>query len=105
MPGFSEKQIFRNIRKWWLVYASLLFIVYMAFFDENNFMARMRYSREIDFLEEQKRAYTERISADSTEIEKMKHDSREIEKIAREMYGMKSPDEDIYIIIRNDDGE
>lgn len=101
----SKESVFRNIRKWWLVYASFLFIVYMAFFDENNFVARVRYQNEIDFLKEQKQVYSRRIEADSIEIEKMKHDVGEIEKTAREMYGLKSPDEDIYIIIEKNDGE
>ena len=82
-----------------------MFIFYMAFFDENNFIARVKFQREINFLEGQKEVYSKRIKEDSMEIEKMKHDVREIEKTAREVYGMKSPDEDIYIIIGKNDGE
>lgn len=105
MSGFSIKPILSNIRKWWLVYVVILFVVYMAFFDENNFIARVRYQNEIEFLKEQKEIYIGRIKSDSIKIESMKHDIREIEKTAREKYGMKSPDEDIYIIIKENDGK
>ena len=82
-----------------------MFLVYMAFFDKNNFIARVKYQNEIDFLKEQKKTYIERINRDSLIIESMKHDVREIEKTAREKYGMKSPNEDIYIIIKENDGK
>ncbi len=87
------------------MYAVILFLVYMAFFDKNNFIARVKYQNEIDFLKEQKKTYIERINRDSLIIESMKHDVREIEKTAREKYGMKSPNEDIYIIIKENDGK
>ncbi len=87
------------------MYAVILFLVYMAFFDKNNFIARVKYQNEIDFLKEQKKTYIERINRDSLIIEGMKHDVREIEKTAREKYGMKSPNEDIYIIIKENDGK
>lgn len=82
--------------------AIFVFLVYMAFFDENNFIERMKYQRNIDFLMEQKELYIERTRRDSLEIDSMKHNIRKIEKTAREKYGMKSPDEDIFIIINND---
>lgn len=87
------------------MYAVILFLVYMAFFDKNNFIARVKYQNEIDFLKEQKKTYIERINRDSLIIESMKHDVREIEKTAREKYGMKSPNEDIYIVIKENDGK
>lgn len=105
MSGLFGKSTLCNFRKWWLVYAVILFLVYMAFFDKNNFIARVKYQNEIDFLKEQKKTYIERINRDSLIIEGMKHDVREIEKTAREKYGMKSPNEDIYIIIKENDGK
>lgn len=82
--------------------AIFVFLVFMAFFDENNFIERVRYQRDIDFLIEQKRLYIEQTRRDSMEIDSMKHNIRKIEKTAREKYGMKSPDEDIFIVIDND---
>lgn len=94
-------------RKWlkWLgnkyVFIVLLFLVWMFFFDANNYFFHKELSDDIDALEENKEFYTEEIKKDRTFIEKMK-DSTEIERFAREKYYLKKENEDIYIIENED---
>lgn len=94
-----------NYRKWWLPFAVVCFFIYMMFFDANNIMKRMEYNREIEYLQSEIKRYKEQIKSDSLEIEALKTDKEAIERYAREKYGYKSANEDVYIIELNEDEE
>lgn len=93
------KKIKDFLRKWWLLLAVVLFFVYLMFFDNNSIMVRLEYKHELDSLKEVVRDYKEKIKTDSMQIEELKNDKSALEKYAREKYGYKHPDEDVFIII------
>lgn len=105
MAGFFAKIRSINLRKWWLLIAACAFLVFMGFFDENNFITRIKYQREINFLKAERSRYQQRIRRDSIQIELLKHNIRTIERTAREKYGMKAPDEDVFIISKDNGNE
>ncbi|MBO5720763.1 MAG: septum formation initiator family protein [Bacteroidales bacterium] len=98
MKRESLKKILKILRKWWLLLAVVLFFIYLMFFDRNSIMVRMEYKHELDSLKEVLQDYKEQIKSDSMQIEELRNSRSAIEKYAREKYGYKHPDEDIFII-------
>ena len=79
------------------VIITIVFIVWMTFFDENSYLTHQEFDREIEKLESEKEYYNSEIQHDTVLIKKLKH-KEELERFAREEYKMKRDNEDIYII-------
>ena len=94
----SVKNFFKILRKWWLPLAVVLFFIYLMFFDKNNIRVRMEYKNELDSLKEILDAYLIQMKEDSIKIEELMRDKDVVEEYAREEYGYKKADEDIFII-------
>ncbi|MEG1634530.1 MAG: septum formation initiator family protein [Rikenellaceae bacterium] len=76
-----------------LVFASLYFI-----FDTNNYYAKRKLEEKRDQLLHKIDSIKAQITADSTEIELLKHDDTYLEKYAREHFYMLRQGEDIYVV-------
>lgn len=98
MKRESIINFFKILRKWWLLLAVILFFVYLMFFDKNSIMVRMDYSHEVDSLRGVIEDYKKQIESDSIKIESLKKDKSAIEDYAREKYGYKRADEDVFVI-------
>lgn len=79
----------------------LVFLVWMVFFDTNNWFIHKELDDEINGLESNKDFYSDEISKDKLFLKKME-DSFELEKFARETYFLKKENEDIFIIEHED---
>ena len=91
-----KKQImggFKNI----FVLISVVFVIWMLFFDTNSFLTHVELNKEIKDLETEKEYYKREIEKDNKEIKKLSDDEG-LEKFARETYYMKRENEEIYII-------
>lgn len=75
----------------------VVFIVWMAFFDENSFLNHIEFNKEIDKLNTEKEYYQKEIKQDKELIKKLEN-KQELEKFAREEYHMKKENEEIYLI-------
>ena len=80
---------------------TILFIVWMLFFDTNSYLIHRELNKEIEGLQENTDYYQKEIDNDKSFIEKME-DSTEMERFAREKYYLKKENEDIYIIEHED---
>ena len=80
---------------------TVLFIIWMLFFDTNSYLIHNELNNDIKKLEKNKEEYLEEIMNDKLFIEKMK-DTSEIEKFAREQYYLKRKNEEIYLIEHED---
>ena len=78
--------------------ATILFIVWMLFFDHNNLFLHLGYRNELSELKENKKYYLEQIDKTRTEVDLIKKDPRWVEKVAREQYLMRRENEDVYLI-------
>ena len=87
---------FRNI----FLVVTVIFIVWMLFFDANSWLIHIELNKEIDALNTKKEFYKREIKSDTKEIKKLQT-PQGIEKYARENYNMKKENEDIYIIARD----
>lgn len=79
------------------VLITLLFIIWMTFFDVNSLLNHGELNNEIDKLEKSTKYYEKEIEHDQKIIKNLK-DPDSLERFAREEYRMKKKNEDIYII-------
>lgn len=80
------------------IVASMAFLVWMVFFDQNKLTNQLDLSREIRELEQNKEYYGEQIKV----VQKARTDlNNNLERFAREKYYFKKSDEDVFIIEKN----
>jgi cell division protein DivIC len=95
--------MFQNINippflKNFYILSSLLFVVWMTFFDSNNLITQYElWSKRNDIIKE-RNYYLSKIEEVQQERKELFSQNRLIEKFAREKYLMKKDSEDIYII-------
>ena len=82
-------------------YTGLAFVVWMVFFDSDNFIQQLKLNRKIKVLEHKKSFYQEEITKNQNAINALTFDTAKLEKYAREKYFMKKDNEDVFVIIRN----
>lgn len=92
-----SKSILKVLKNKYFI-TTILFLVWIIFFDENSFVSRAENKRRLNELNRQKEYYIERIEADKEKFEDLNAGKNELEKFAREHYFMSKPDEDIFIV-------
>lgn len=93
---YANKLIF--ILKNKFITASIIFIVWVVFFDENNILYRYKLTDKLNNLKDQKQYFEKEIKNTQFEIDEIMGDPEKLEKFAREKYLMKKDNEDIFII-------
>jgi cell division protein DivIC len=79
--------------------SGLIFIVWMFFFDANDFISQFRMSSKLRSLKEEKAYYEQKIQEVQQERQALLSNPQKLEKFARETYRMKKKTEDIYVVI------
>lgn len=79
------------------VLVSVVFVLWMLFFDTNSLRIYWSLNQKVKELEKQKQSLIQEIEADQAFIEMMK-DTTSLERFGREKYFLKKANEDIYII-------
>ena len=98
----SDSIIMRAVRNKYLI-ALLVFLVWLFVFDRNSLIDRIRYTRTLKEMNDEKQYYLERIEVDSQRLNELKTDRENLEKFAREQYFMKKDNEDVYVIIEKEE--
>jgi cell division protein FtsB len=78
--------------------ASLLFAVWITFFDDRDLITNVRHQQELRQLNKSKGHYSELILQAKQELNQLKEDPYMLEKYAREKYRMKKKNEDLFIV-------
>jgi cell division protein DivIC len=91
------KKILPVIKNKYLL-TGLLFLLWMLFFDQNNFIDRFKAILKIKQLEADKEYFNQKIVSDKQKLEELRTDRENLEKFAREQYYMKKDGEDIFIV-------
>jgi cell division protein FtsB len=81
------------------VVVSILFLVWILFFDENNLVAHQQNKKRLQELLQQKEYFIERIASDKQKLEDLSAGKEKLEKFAREQYHMSKHDEDVFIVV------
>lgn len=79
--------------------AGTAFAVWMVFFDRNDLFTQRERRMELRALEKSKEYYTNEIVKERKVLEDLQTNPAAIEKYARERYGMKRDNEDVFLII------
>ncbi|MFM9028478.1 MAG: FtsB family cell division protein, partial [Bacteroidota bacterium] len=79
------------------ILVTLGFLVWMTFFDKNDFLTTYSYNKNLNQLREQKTFYKAEIAKNKESMDRLKNDTASLEKYAREKYLMKKDNEDIFI--------
>jgi cell division protein DivIC len=75
------------------------FLIWMLFFDANDFVTQVKLSSKKGELEDEKEYYLEKIEEVKEERKELLTNPKLLEKFAREKYIMKKPTEDVFIVI------
>jgi cell division protein FtsB len=100
----KAKKIFQKILpvlKNKYVFTTLVFIIWLAFFDKNDFIAEYSYGQQLKSLQKDKQYYLDEINDNKEKLNELMSSKANLEKFAREKYLMKKDDEDIFVIVYN----
>ncbi len=99
------KTFFREIlihKKSWLtnfyLLSTIVFVLWMTFFDANDWIDQWRMSSKLSELEQEKVYYQTMIKELEVTRKSLLNDPELLERFARERYMMKRPEEEIFII-------
>jgi cell division protein FtsB len=81
------------------IITALIFIVWIAFIDENNWVERGQNLKELRQLHKDKNYYIEQLEKDAERLKELKTNDENLEKYAREQYLMKEEDEVVFVIV------
>lgn len=82
------------------IIATLIFLIFTLFLDENDIFTIISTKRKLQILENKKEIYSEQLNATTTTLKRLKYKS-EVERFARENKFFKKDDEDIFVIFRD----
>jgi cell division protein FtsB len=81
------------------VLTTLLFVLWIAFFDGNSLIERASVFRKTARLEREAVYYESLVNENKRRLHELKTDNDNLEKFAREQYLMKRSNEDIFIVV------
>ena len=91
----NKTAIFKN--KYVLTLIALL--VWVIFFDKNDFSSQYKIRKDVKQLEEEKRYFIKEIAEIKDDLKELTSNPKTLEKFAREKYLMKRDNEDIFVIV------
>ena len=83
------------------VLATIVFLVWLTFFDRNDFFVQHTYRTKLGELQNEKQYYADEILKNRTALESLIGNKKNLEKFAREKYLMKKDNEDIFLVVRD----
>jgi cell division protein FtsB len=83
------------------ILTSILFVLWMLMFDQNNLNERRKNNRDYNQLIRERDYFQKKIEENRKRIQELKTNDDNLEKFAREQYLMKKDNEDIFIIVDN----
>ena len=85
------------LSKYGYIFVGVVFVVWMTFFDTNSFVKSWRLRSENIRLKRENTATQHSIDENERLINALTDDRETLERYAREKYGMKASDEDVFI--------
>ena len=95
-----KKNIFQGKIFWLILFGvtTILFILYMIFFSDNNLSKRRELDKKIDNLEKSITDTKNKIE-NNYSYEQLQSDSSKLEQYGREKLNMQKKDEDVFIVV------
>jgi cell division protein DivIC len=92
------KRIPKFFRNYYFI-TTAMFLVWMLFFDSNDFVTQFQMSRQLSEKLEEKQYYLDKIEEVQKDRKELLSNPELLEKFAREKYLMKRPNEEVFIIV------
>lgn len=84
------------------VVTSFIFVMWLLFFDQNNWITQFQYQMELNKLESEREFYDEEIKKVTQDLKELRTNPKSLEKFAREKYLMKKSNEEVFVLIDED---
>ena|SRR3989304_8353327 len=84
------------------VFTTLIFIVWMLFFDRNDIISQIGMRNKLSQMKQDSDYYTAEIEKNKIAMQELMTNPETLEKFAREKYLMKKDDEDVFVIVYTD---
>ena len=81
----------------------VLFLLWMTFIDDNNFISTYRRHREAKALNAQTELYKQQYETYSKEVDALENDPSAVERRAREDFYMQRANEDVFVVATSDE--
>jgi cell division protein FtsB len=81
------------------------FVVWLSFFDRNDFITTWSYRQKLEQLRTEKAYYEEEIRKNEASLHDLMTNHANLEKYAREEYFMKKENEELFVIVQEDGKE
>lgn len=95
--------MFKNTRNflWKFKYVAVAvgFVVWMIFFDKQNYFYRAKLDREMETLVKDTLFYDKEIREATKSLDEINGDKAALERLGREKYLMKKDDEEVFVIV------
>ena len=88
-------KLFRN--KYFL--AGFSFVIWLTFFDRNDFISQYQYHKKLRSLEKEQQYYNNEIDRNRKAMSELLGNPKNLEQYAREQYHMKKDNEDIFVLL------
>ncbi|GAB5539153.1 MAG: septum formation initiator family protein [Salibacteraceae bacterium] len=85
------------------VVTTMLFVIWLAFFDQHNMISQIEFKAELYRLNQDKAYYQQAIIEIREDLEELLSDDRKLERFARERYYMKKPSEEIFVFVSEEE--
>ena len=95
-----KKEIFQGKIFWLILFGvtTILFILYLGFFSDNNLSKRRALDKKIDNLEKSITDTKNKIE-NNYSYDQLRNDSNKLEQYGRENLNMQKKDEDVFIVV------
>ena len=82
---------------------SLVFAVWILFFDQNNILTQAGYRSELNTLLTDSDFYKQEIETTSRMLQELSTNPKSLEKFARENYLMKKENEEVFVFVQEEE--
>jgi cell division protein FtsB len=100
------KKFFKKIPQRWMVLlrnkyflAGLSFLIWMIFFDRNDFVTQYQYRKKLNDLRKEQQYYIDEININRVQLQDILGNPKNLEKFAREQYRMKKDNEEVFVVL------
>ena len=77
----------------------IIFVLWLVFFDQNNWLMQFQNKLELWELEDEKEYYLKEIEETKEDLMELTSDLNNLERFAREKYLMKRDNEEVFVIV------
>ena len=103
---FRQKNVENCFMRNWIfnkyILTLLAFLIWMLFFDSNNFIYQRENMAQLEKMKNEKRYYLDEIKENEKELQELLTNQETLEKFARENYLMKKDGEEIFVILEEE---